>query len=333
MARYLPTLRGRWIVVLTVAATAFAAPVAVSAPAQAKAPGPNGQIAFFEDNGADRGTQSVFTISPDGTHQQLVVESADSPHWSPDGRQIAMECNGLACGTASALIANPDTGSSRLLPSSDPTLGLGCFAAWSPDGKRLLCGSLDDADPSRNGIYTVRASDGGGLTRLTTIAGTPGDFSPDGSRVSFDGADPNGNLHIYVVSVHGGRPTAITPDGLALVPDFGGSWSPSGDQILFVARPTPDSRRALWIVNADGSGLHMLPIPGCGGLFSDPKSLVCGDPTWSPDGNKIAFSLGSSKTHRKDIYTANADGSDLFQVTHTGRQDFAPDWGTHPLAR
>ncbi len=41
----------------------------------------------------------------------------------------------------------------------------------------------------------------------------------------------------------------------------------------------------------------------------------------------MAFSLASSKTHRKDIYTANPDGSDLFQVTHTGLQDFAPDWG------
>ena len=49
--------------------------------------------------------------------------------------------------------------------------------------------------------------------------------------------------------------------------------------------------------------------------------------------HKIAFGLASSKTHRKDIYTANPDGSDLFQVTHTGLQDFAPDWGTHPLSQ
>jgi len=55
----------------------------------------------------------------------------------------------------------------------------------------------------------------------------------------------------------------------------GGSWSPTGNKILFVARPTPDSRRAIWVVNADGSGLRELPIPDCGGLFADPTSIGC----------------------------------------------------------
>lgn len=121
-------------VMFGVAALTLTCLTSVVEPASAKAPGPNGEIAFFQDNGDDKGTPSVYTVNPDGTHQQLVVESADTPHWSPDGTQIAMECNGSACGTASALIVNPDTGNSRLLPSSDPTLGLGCFAAWSPNG-------------------------------------------------------------------------------------------------------------------------------------------------------------------------------------------------------
>lgn len=305
-----------------------------TAPATAKLTAPNGQIAFFHTDGADRGPASVYTINPDGTHQRLVRESADTPHWSPDGTRIAMECDGSACGTASALIANPDLGTSRLLPSSDPSLGLGCYAAWSPDGSRLLCGTLDDADPSRNGIYTVRSTDGGDLTRVADFGQTPGDFSPDGTRVSFVAEDPEGELRLYVASLNGGSPVPITPPGLALVDDFGGNWSPTDDRIAFVARPTPDSRRALWQVNADGSGLRQLPIPGCGGLFTAPasKSFGCDSPSWSPDGTEIAFSRNSAKTHIKNIYTVRPDGSDLFEVTRTGFQDFAPDWGTHPLA-
>jgi hypothetical protein len=52
----------------------------------------------------------------------------------------------------------------------------------------------------------------------------------------------------------------------------GGSWSPSGNEILFGGSPDDDHRRAIFEVNADGSGLHQVPIPGCGGAFSDPKS-------------------------------------------------------------
>jgi hypothetical protein len=35
----------------------------------------------------------------------------------------------------------------------------------------------------------------------------------------------------------------------------------------------------------------------------------------------------------KDIYTVNPDGSDFFHDTNRGFQDYAPDWGTHPLAQ
>ena len=302
-------------------------------PALAKAGGTNGQIVFFHTDGADRGPSSVYTINPDGTHQHLVQVGPDAPHWSPDGTQIAMECNGSSCGTSSALVADPDTGATRLLPSSDPSLGLGCLT-WSPDGSRLLCGTLDETDPGRNGMYTVRASDGGDLRRLTDFGDTPGDFSPDGTHISFVGSDSNGALRLYVADINGGTPAPITPAGLALVDDFGGTWSPTGNEIVFVARPTSDSRRALWVVNADGTGLRQLPIPDCGGLLSAPasRSIACDAPSWAPDGTRIAFTRFSAKTHVKNIYTVNPDGTDLVQVTRTGFQDFAPDWGTHLLA-
>jgi Tol biopolymer transport system component len=35
---------------------------------------------------------------------------------------------------------------------------------------------------------------------------------------------------------------------------------------------------------------------------------------------------------QEDIYTANADGSDVKQVTDTPDFENGPDWGTHRLA-
>jgi Tol biopolymer transport system component len=314
------------VVVLTLA---FLAPGA--SPVSAKTPGPNGQIAFYQDNGDDRGPSSVFAINPDGSHQRLVRMFGNTPRWSPDGRQVSMECDDC---TGSAVIVDLDTGVARVLPNPDPGLGfgLGCQGGWSPDGSRLLCGTFTD-DSSLEGMYTVRSSDGGDVTRLTTFGQSPGDYSPDGAHVTFVGYDENDEVRLYTVSVGGGVPTAITPAGMTLVDDFGGTWSPAGNDILFVARPTPTSRRAIWAVHPDGTSLRELPIPGCGGRMDDVKSIGCDSPSWAPDGSRIAFARYSNKTHLKDIYTVRTDGSDLVQVTHTGRQDFGPDWGTRPTNR
>jgi Tol biopolymer transport system component len=67
----------------------------------------------------------------------------------------------------------------------------------------------------------------------------------------------------------------------------------------------------------------------------DGKRLVitsgASTPFWSPDGRKIAFGRNADDEQR-DLYTVNADGSGLFQVTHTSDiSEFNGDWGIHPL--
>jgi hypothetical protein len=94
--------------------------------------------------------------------------------------------------------------------------------------------------------------------------------------------------------------------------------------------------------NSDGTGLHQVPIsPSCGGAVSDPTSRGCQDPAWSPNGTKIVFrNFAPGIKVNNPVYTANADGSGLFQVTHSGaidsgkairEGDAVPDWGTHPV--
>jgi Tol biopolymer transport system component len=50
-------------------------------------------------------------------------------------------------------------------------------------------------------------------------------------------------------------------------------------------------------------------------------------PSWSPHGTKIVFCMFING--REDIYTANADGSDVQQVTNPPDFGNGPDWGTH----
>ena len=91
----------------------------------------------------------------------------------------------------SELDLTPDGTVERVFDIPDGSLNLAC-TVWSPDDKRLACEGWDDADASRNGIYTVRSSDGGGLVRLTKAPGPAdfvGDYSPDGTTSCSSGPE------------------------------------------------------------------------------------------------------------------------------------------------
>jgi TolB protein len=48
------------------------------------------------------------------------------------------------------------------------------------------------------------------------------------------------------------------------------------------------------------------------------------DPTWSPDGARIAFA--SERDGNLEIYVMNADGSNPRRVTNNPGTDLVPDW-------
>ena len=90
------------------------------------------------------------------------------------------------------------------------------------------------------------------------------------------------------------------------------AWSPDGERIAFtsIRRSAPQ----VWIVNADGSDLH--EVPGATGFR----------PVWSPDGQRLAFSVDATDEQGcpfRDLYTVNADGSELALLT---RRADNPDW-------
>ena len=69
----------------------------------------------------------------------------------------------------------------RDIGGQDPTLFNPCGSP-SPDGTLLLFETFSE-DGSQNGIHTIRSSDGGGLTQITSNPGgddVPGSWSSNG---------------------------------------------------------------------------------------------------------------------------------------------------------
>lgn len=298
--------------------------------------GLEGRIVFMRGDpseGVLAGEGVTYTVNADGSAERQLFSDGDSPgpRWSPDGSEIAIFCcdNGMV-----AHLLDPDTGDLREFPPPEPALETHCGVAWSPDGKRLPCEVFGVDDPSRNGIYSIRASDGGGLSRITKIPGgddIPGDYSPEGDQLVFLRATKDGPVGIFVTDLDGGDVRRISPPGVAVADTTAGRWSPIDDRILFVA-DTPNHHKEIWVVNADGSDPHRLQIaPGCGGPLSDPESFGCYSPSWSPDGQWIVFVRSAPDGSEENLWIVNADGSGLVQLTDGGTDDL-PDWGPDPTA-
>lgn len=334
-----------WIVLVTVTSATLGmvacggehegAPAAESGSATAGIDaGPHaGRIVFMRGSAADE-AGVTYTVAPDGSGERRLVPEGNSefPTWSPDGSEIHVFC----CSDGKvAHFVDPETGELlRALTPPDPSVELYCGGSWSPDGTRISCEGYGVDDPNLNGIYTIRASDGGGLRRITSNPGgvdTPGDFSPDGERLVFARWIDDEPVGFFVTELTGSKPMQISlPELVIDDAGFSGSWSPDGSQILLVARPSEGAHKEIWIVDSDGSSPHRFEMaPACGGSFLDEASSGCYSPEWSPDGSMIVFTRSSWDGATENIYIVNADGTGLFQVTDGGYDD-NPDWGTPP---
>ena len=184
--------------------------------------------------------------------------------------------------------------------TDDP--GFDACPAYSADGESIAwCGP--------GGIWLMN-QDGTEKRQLTTF-GTFPDFSPDSSKVVFNGP-PSGstNVDVWVVDTDGGNLTRLTE---APGPDQLPAWSPDGSTIVF--RSARTGILQLWTMSPDGSGQTQLTFDPV------PKDQL---PDWSPDGSRIAF-VKQTHTAGGDIWVMNADGSDQHAIT-SGADKLGTAW-------
>lgn len=179
---------------------------------------------------------------------------------------------------------------------------------WSPDGRWLAfqAGSQDDDDYSDE-IFIMRA-DGTDVQQVTRhrdlSAGSPA-WSPDGRRLAyrlFMGRKVGINK-IHILDIATGRSEVI-----AEVPEplFDFMWIPSGELVM-----NCNGYQCMDPKTGTTRPLTILPEYG-------------GEPDWSPDGHRIAFTNAQNRDNWKLCYM-NWDGSDVREVPTTNHP-VSPSW-------
>lgn len=304
---------------------------AVSAQSSAAASG--GKIAFLRFISGKPEYLDVVNSSGSGLKALREVSGfVDRISWSPDGQRVAFSTTpSSGVGGSVLYVMRADGRGLRKLARGFSS------AAWSPDGTKIAA-----AGPG--GIFVMTPT-GTGRTRLIAGRASAPAWSPNGQQIAFVKQLARGGTALEVANSDGSNQVELIGScppqcsASAVIPAIGEppaatdqpSWAPDGKAIAFELGVFAQGKchgcflTEIAVIGSDGAGVKLLtPVH---------PPLANESPTWSPDGQKIAFTraLCFPKSlcfpHDGNTRTAldvmNADGSEAKAIT---RGALVPAW-------
>ena len=273
--------------------------------------------------------KQIFVMNADGSGRSALTHVrgtlSSEPSWSPDATRIAFvrtrapALEGRTEAPSEVYVMNADGSDQRPLTSGSDGVA---SPRWSPDGTRIVYARRVHGNQLPRAEIWVMNADGSNPHQLTSGSFDDGpSWSPDGSRIAFSRAGLYALPAIYTVPAGGGQPTKLIDNGYEAV------WSPDGSRIAFVSVRDRNGETCyeecspngeVYLSNADGSNQRRLTY--------DPAQDD--EPSWSPDGSRIAFVSDRSDVELKDfeIYSMSSAGGCPTRLTNSSVDNRSPAW-------
>jgi Tol biopolymer transport system component len=221
--------------------------------------------------GARFSTYDVFTVGPQGL-QRITTNPENDQFWawSRDASKIAFVRFNSA--NFKSIIANAD-GSNEIEAASSTV-------SWSPDFSRfaeLIGGRIFVSNADGSGAVPV-SPDGASF-----VGG--GWFSPDASKIAYAFGSGAALSDLYVANPDGTG--AVNVSKTSDLSEQSAVWSPDSHSLAIVGRGNTGSS-ALVVVNVDGTGFRT--------LVTASPAVQINNPSWSPDGTRLAFQMTRGNT-------------------------------------
>lgn len=231
-------------------------------------------------------SQRFLVVAADGTDRGIFMLNASdaqreafnqhmayglSPHWSPNGQQIAFTMGTEGQQTTVAVgkgkgtdiyVSDGEGNQARAITQRSAT---NLWPVWSPDGQQIAFVSISTGQVQ---VY-ITGLDGNGERQLTD---SPGEkwgplWSPDGNQIAFLNRR-DGQVEIYVVDVKSGEERQLTHNDAW---EWNVGWSLDGQSLIYEANPTGNF--GIYLVNV---------AEGTDKLLTPDTNVTNSKPVWRP---------------------------------------------------
>jgi len=260
---------------------------------------PDGKMIAFvgkypEGNDGKFGLSTISTIN--GTIHHLADGNASSPVWSSNGNMIAFldNSNGKQINLISISKDGKAIGKTTSIDAPDGTEEVRLLAGWTPDNK---IGALVVAK-TEFALYTLPAKGGQAAKILNDTYALQPRWSSDSKEIYYTTSVEKNNQSwenngLAVVSAQGGKGSILPRKNEAKINvpfgyQAGNRVSPNGKMIISAAKLPNDANS---LKNFPSTQIWKIPIDGSKATqVSKPEpQYIDWSPSWSPDGNKVAF--------------------------------------------